>query len=102
LNITLEEDLFGLMKRQSDLGRKISYDQVGLTIIEGVIYERLNIAVNRNFLAADPAPTVIMPNLSDISDNDKANRTLNDVQFEGVLSGAVHYMQPIRGYINLS
>ena len=98
----LEEALFALIKRQSDLGRKISYDQTGLTIIEGVIYEQLALRVNDNFLAADPAPTVIMPKLSDIPDNDKANRELNLVQFEAVLAGAVHYMQPVKGYITLS
>tara|TARA_Y100000593_G_scaffold94032_1_gene191207 strand:- start:21297 stop:22373 length:1077 start_codon:yes stop_codon:yes gene_type:complete len=102
LEANLESDLFGLMKRQSDLGRKISYDQVGLTVIEGVIYERLNLAVARNFLAASPAPTVIMPNIEDILDNDKANRELNMVQFQGVLAGAVHYMLPVRGFITLS
>ena len=102
LEARLEEDLFGLLKRQSDLGRKVSYDQVGLTVIEGVIYERLNLAVARNFLAASPAPTVIMPNIADIPDNDKANRELNQVQFEAVLAGAVHYLQPVRGFITLS
>jgi len=98
----LEEALYGLFKRQSDLGRKINYDQTGLTVIEGVIYEQLNLRVNDNFLAASPAPTVIMPNIADIPDNDKANRELNLVKFEAVLAGAVHYMQPVRGYINLS
>jgi len=102
LEARLEEDLFGLLKRQSDLGRKISYDAVGLAVIEGVIYERLSLAVARNFLAADPAPTVIMPNLANIPDNDKANRELNEVQFEAVLAGAVHYLQPVRGYLKLS
>jgi hypothetical protein len=98
----LEESLFALLKRQSDLGRKINYDQTGLTIIEGVIYEQLQLRVNDNFLAADPAPTVIIPNISNIPDNDKANRELNRVEFQAVLAGAVHYMQPVRGYLTLS
>lgn len=102
LEARLEEDLFGLLKRQSDLGRKVSYDETGLTVIEGVVYERLNLAVARNFLAASPAPTVIIPEISTIPDNDKANRELNVVQFEAVLAGAVHYMQPVRGYLTLS
>lgn len=102
LEATMEEDLFGLMKRQSDLGRKISYDQTGLTLIESVMYERLSLAVARNFLSSDIPPTVVMPALSSISDNDKANRELNDIYFEGVLTGAVHYLQPIRGYLTLS
>lgn len=102
LEAMLEADLFGLMKRQSDLGRKISFDQTGLTVVEGVIYERLSLAIVRNFLAATPAPLVIIPNIEDIPDNDKANRELNVVEFTAVLAGAVHYMQPIRGYINLS
>ncbi len=97
----MEEALFGLLKRQSDLGRKISYDLAGLTIIEGIIYEQLNLRVIDGFLAADPAPTVIIPNIADIPDNDKANRELNTVQFEAVIAGAVHYMQPVRGYISL-
>lgn len=102
LSARLEEDLFGLLKRQSDLGRKISYDQSGLTVVEGVIYERLSLAVARNFLAASPAPTVVIPNIEDIPDNDKANRELNTVEFNAVLAGAVHYMIPVRGYITLS
>lgn len=98
----LEESLFGLLKRRSDLGSKISYDAVGFTVIEAVIYEQLNLRVAEGFLAANPAPTVIMPNLANIPDNDKAARELNSVQFEAVLAGAVHYMLPVRGYISLS
>ncbi|QDP66594.1 MAG: hypothetical protein Tp1111DCM1126091_100 [Prokaryotic dsDNA virus sp.] len=98
----MEEALFGLLKRRSDLGSKISYDAVGLTVIEAVIYEQLNLRVAEGFLAANPAPTVIMPSLANIPDNDKANRELNQVEFQAVLAGAVHYMQPVRGYLTLS
>jgi len=97
----MEEALFGLLKRQSDLGRKISYDQAGLTVVEGVIYEQLNLRIAEGFLAASPAPTVIIPNISNIPDNDIANRELNQIEFEATLAGAVHYLLPVRGYIVL-
>ncbi len=101
LEARLEEELFGLMKRQSDLGRKIPYDSVGFTMIENTIYDQLYLRIAEGFLTSDRAPVVIMPNLSDISQNDKAARELNSIQFTAYVAGAVHYMRPIRGYIEL-
>lgn len=101
LEARMEEALFGLLKRQSDLGRKVPYDRVGFAMIENTIYDQLYLRVGEGFLTADPAPNVIMPVLEDIPDNDKATRELNSIQFTGYIAGAVHYMKPIRGYIEL-
>lgn len=101
LEFKIEEALFGLLKRQSDLGRKVPYTLSGFMMIENTIYDQLQLRVGEGFLSGDPAPRVIMPDIEAVDINDKANRELNTVQFEAVLAGAVHYMQPVRGYLVL-
>jgi len=101
LEFRLEESIFGLIKRVSDLGRKIPYTLAGMTMIETVMYEQLFLTVNQGFLSGSPAPRVILPNIDDIPVNDKANRELNMIEFEAVLAGAIHRLQPVRGYLAL-
>lgn len=101
LEFKMEEALFGLLKRQSDLGRKVPYTQAGLAMIENAMYDVLFLRVAEGFLAASPAPQVLMPNIEDIDINDKAARDLTTAQFQGVLAGAVHRIIPLRGYLVL-
>ena len=101
LEFKMEEGIYGLLKRQSDLGRKVPYTQAGLSMIENTMYDVLFLRVNEGFLAANPAPQVLMPNIEDIDINDKANRDLTTVQFQAVLAGAVHRVIPVRGYLVL-
>lgn len=101
LEFKVEEALFGLLKRQSDLGRKVPYTLSGFMMIQNTIYEQLQLRVGEGFLSGDPAPEVIMPDISEVDINDKAARELNTVEFQAVLAGAIHYLQPVRGYLVL-
>lgn len=100
LEARMEEDIFGLIKRRSDRGLKVPYTQGGITLVEGVMYSRLQSSVNDGFLAASPAPKVLAPLVGNVSDNDKANRILPDVPFEATLAGAIHTVK-IRGYVSV-
>lgn len=95
LEARMEEDVFAEIKRFSDLGKKIPYTDKGIQAIVGVMKKRLDEAVQRDFLASYK---VIPPLVDDIATNDKANRLLPDLPFEGVLSGAIHKIV-IRGYV---
>ena len=50
----------------------------------------LRAAVNQGILAADPAPTVTVPKVADVSAADKTARLLPDMKFTGTLAGAIH------------
>lgn len=100
LEARMEEDIFGVISRASNANRKIPYTDAGLVIIEATMYARLQRAVAEGFLAESPAPKVIMPLVSEIPVNDRAERFLPDIPFEGTLAGAVHNTV-IRGYLQV-
>lgn len=97
LEARMEEDVFGLLKRKSDLGQKIPYTDVGVNMVATTMAKRLDEAVQRGFLASY---TISPPFVADIADNDKANRTVPDIPFTATLAGAVHKIT-IRGYVSV-
>lgn len=82
----LKETVYGRLVNSE----KINYTTPGLIILETDIKGVLAQAVRQNILAADPAPTVKMPLLENISLADKATRTVPDVEIDGVFAGGVH------------
>lgn len=98
MNITLEEDVFALLKRMSDLGKKVPYTDTGIAMVVSVMHKRLQDAVAQGLLASF---TISPPKVADIPDNDKANRVVPDIPFTAVLQGAVHTLT-IRGYLTTS
>lgn len=94
---TLETELLaGIV----NAGGKIPYEDSGVSIVVNYIKRVLDIAVQRNILAKDPAYTITAPKVADISVVDKGNRYLPDVQFVATLSGAIHKVQ-INGKVTL-
>jgi hypothetical protein len=79
---------------------KIPFTDAGIAIVENEIRAVLNQGVQNGFLAANPAPIVRVPLASEVSTNDKANRILPDIYFEGTLAGAVHGVT-IQGVVKL-
>lgn len=79
---------------------KIGFTEQGMNIIQTEILAQLLIAVGRNILVNDPAPTVVMPTLASISPLDKGNGLLKNITFSATLAGAVHKVQ-IRGTLEL-
>lgn len=91
------EAIFGLLKRESDLGRKVVYGNQGFDQIRQAIFDNvLNVAIRRNAILTPQTggadvndPIVRIPDRSEIPDNDIANRTLRDVVVEFTFSGAI-------------
>ncbi len=69
---------------------KIPYTNPGIATIEAEVKAVLQLAVGNQILAADPAPTTLVPDVADVVTADKAARILRDVTFEGTLAGAIH------------
>lgn len=93
----MEEDIFGEIKRVSDLGKKIPYTQEGVEQIKAVMIMRLDEAVRNGYLASYE---IFPPNVDEIATNDKANRLLPDLPFTGILAGAIHTIK-INGYVRI-
>lgn len=69
---------------------KVPYTSEGIAIIEGLLKAALDEGVRQGVLASY---VVTVPEIGDISDQDKIDRILPDVEFTGVLAGAIHYIQ---------
>jgi len=79
---------------------KIPYTDAGVGIVEAEVRAQLDAAIAQGVIAIDPAYTVTVPLVKNISTNDKANRFLPDVRFEGTLQGAIHSIR-IRGIVRI-
>ena len=76
---------------------KIPYTNAGIAKIENLMRQVLNQAIQNGILASFE---IDVPDVADISNLDKGNRFLPDMEFTGVLAGAVHKTQ-IRGRLVL-
>lgn len=72
---------------------KVSYTNTGIAQIEGEIRRALQLGVNNNFIAADPAYQIFVPDANTVPPVDKANRILRNVSFRATLAGAIHAVQ---------
>lgn len=74
---------------------KVPFTNAGLVIIENEIRAVLAESVNNGGLSANPAPTVSMPDVTKLSANVKALRTVEGITFRATLAGAVHFVSII-------
>lgn len=69
---------------------KVPYTNAGIAIVEAQVRATLLRAVKRQIIADDPAFTVTVPRVADVSAIDKAARILRNVKFSATLAGAIH------------
>lgn len=100
LKARIQEQLFGLLKRESDLGRKISYDESGFAQVRQSINAVINVGINNGSISTDIQPVVRTPNRQDILDADRTNRILPDVIVEVLYSNAIHKVL-VRAYVTV-
>lgn len=97
----MTENLFGMLVRQA----KLPYTYAGLAMATAMVEETLREAANLGIIAKDATGTAIytvtMPELNDISDNDKANRVLPDIPWTAVIEGAIESIT-VNGVLTLS
>lgn len=85
----LQERIFGVLANLP----KLPFTNQGIAVVEGEIRAQQQEAITSGVFAADPAPTVTVPDASDVSVTDKANRLLPDVGFTATLAGAIHAVE---------
>lgn len=97
LNSDIQERVFGTLVRRD----KVDFEPAGVEVIASDVRAALLNAQKNRFIAQDRAPStpaaepvpgfyVTVPEFGDISDNDKAARTLSSIAWEAKLSGAIH------------
>ena len=100
LKANLAADVFGILVNN----KKVPYTEGGIALVESAVRGRLDIATGTEArpggLAKDPAYTVTVPAVSDVSSSDRALRLLPDIYFTGTLSGAIHSIE-ISGVISV-
>ena len=67
---------------------KVPYTDGGIALYEAEIRAQLSEAESKGLLAS--GWTVTVPKVSTVSTANKANRKLQDIKFNGVLTGAIH------------
>ncbi len=85
----LQERIFGVLASLP----KLPFTNQGIAVVEGEIRAQQQEAITNGVFAADPAPTVTVPDVLDVPTADKANRLLPDVGFTATLAGAIHAVE---------
>ena len=91
LETRLAEDVYELMARAGNVRSKVPFTDEGIARVEGVIRNRLNIAVNIGGILPDY--TISVPLREDTQFGDRVNRTLKDVSFVANLQGAIKFVE---------
>ena len=91
LETRLAEDLYELMARAGNVRSKIPFTDEGIARVEGVVRNRLNIAVGIGGILNDF--TVTVPLREETQFGDRVARTLKDVNFVANLQGAIKLIQ---------
>jgi hypothetical protein len=79
---------------------KIPNTDEGRQVIAGAIAVTLNQGVKNGGFKNKPAPVVIMPPDTDTTSFDAATRTLSGVSWTATLANAIHFINPITGYVS--
>lgn len=82
----MAEDLFNRLANVP----KIPYTNAGISVVEEIVRNRLNIAIDRGVVADDDNLTVSVPLVSETQSDDRSERLLRDVDFTARLAGAIH------------
>jgi hypothetical protein len=93
----LRERVFGLFANAP----KVPYTDPGVEQVVTQVEAQMEEGVGATYFAADPAPIVTAPLVADVSDANKRNRILPDINFEATLAGAIHVVDPLNGVIKV-
>ena len=100
LRARLGESVYGLLKRESDAGRRVRLDDVGFNQVRGAIFQIINEGISNGSISEEITPVVRIPTRAEIAENDRANRVLPNVVVEVLYSNAVHKVL-IRAYVSI-
>lgn len=92
------EEVFNVIKRQSDIGSKVEMSPVGFALVRQAIQGVIDLGIRRGAFLGDPLPTITIPTREEIPETIRAQRILPDVAFTVTSTGGVHSVE-IRGWI---
>jgi hypothetical protein len=69
---------------------KVPFTNAGIAQVEAKVVQQNLAGIAAGLIAPDPAPVVTVPDVADISTEDKLDRTLTGVTSEWTLAGAIH------------
>lgn len=93
---TMEANVYGLLINSD----KIPFTNKGIATVENAVRQTLQEGVDNGGLSTTPAPVVTVPDVLNVSQSDKAARTLNNVVFTATLAGAIHKVN-IQGFVSV-
>lgn len=99
-NARLKEEIYGLIKRESDLGRKVAMDESGFAKIREACWRVINVGLANGSISQDVQPIVRTPERDEILDAQRAARELPNVVVEVLYSNAVHKVS-VRAYVTI-
>ncbi|QCQ59046.1 tail sheath protein [Rheinheimera phage vB_RspM_Barba5A] len=100
LRARIGEAVYGLMKRRSDAGLKVSYDENGTSLIRSTIFGVIQVGLANGAISPDIYPLVRTPSREEVSEADRTGRVLPDVVVEVLYSNAVHKVL-VRAYVSV-
>lgn len=100
LKARLGEEIYSLMKRESDLGRKVSYDRAGIAKVTQACHKVIEQGLSNGSISNDVTPIVRAPSREEVSEAQRTARVLPDVVVEVLYSNAVHKVQ-VRAYVTV-
>ena len=87
--VVKRRDILQLQLNMAAQGKKVPYDDDGITAVQSVIMARLKTGISTGGLAPVPPPVVSVPLAANVSQVDKQNRTLRGITFTATLTGAI-------------
>lgn len=88
LGVRLQEDVLVAQVEAVKVGGKIPYTDGGVQVLEGVLRRRLEIAEGTGLITDDFV--INLPDISDASAGQKADREAPAIKFSATLQGAIH------------
>lgn len=88
LGVRLQEDVLSTQVEAIKVGGKIPFTNEGVQVLEGVLRERLEIAEGTGLITSDFV--INLPDISDATAGQKADREAPAIKFSAILQGAIH------------
>lgn len=100
LRARIAESVYGLLKRASDSGKKVRFDDVGFAQIRQAIFQPINEGISNGAISEEVPPVVRIPSREEVAEADRANRILPNVVVEVLYSNVVHKVL-VRAYVSI-
>lgn len=72
----------------------------GITLVENIVSQQLQIAIGQGILAADPEPDIFVPKAADIPLADRLEHKLTGITFQATLANSVLFIE-VRGTVSV-